>query len=294
MNEIMSRATPARLPRTPAHAVPNGAADCHTHIFEANFPFANPPSYAPPLAPVERHLAMLDAMGLTHGVAVQPSPYGFDPSVLMRALESSGGRLRGIGVADGDISDTLLQEMRAAGIRGLRFVEARLPDGSPYNGAVTLTGLAELASRMVQLGWHAEIWGPLSTILAALPALTDTGLPIVLDHMGGFDPQLGVAHSDFQRLLAMVREGSLWVKLTLCRRLPIGSDLSALRPFHDALVLANPDRLLWGSDWPFVRMDGHTPDAGELFDLFCAWVDDPALLERILVVNPSRRYGFLR
>lgn len=270
-----------------------GACDCHTHVFEAadDFPLAHPPSYAPPYAPAEMHRALQEANGLSRGVIVQPTPYGTDPRVMLRALRLAGGRLRGVGVATRNTDAATLEGMKAGGITALRFVENRLPDGSPYLGAVTLDELFEIAPVMRDLGWHAETWAPLATVIASSAKLERTGLPIVLDHMGGFNVDQGVAHAEFQRLLAMVREGLVWVKLVVCRRVPPGSDFEILRPFHDALIDANPDRMLWGTDWPFVRMD-NPPEASTLLDLFHRWTGDAALRHRILVDNPRSRYGF--
>jgi len=73
------------------------------------------------------------------------------------------------------------------------------------------------------------------------------------------------------------------------RRAP---DYEDARPFHEALVRANPERLVWGSDWPHPRMEGEMPDAGRLFELFHAWTPDEATRLRILVANPAKLYGF--
>ncbi len=69
-------------------------------------------------------------------------------------------------------------------------------------------------------------------------------------------------------------------------------DYPDARPFHEALVKANPDRLVWGSDWPHPRIEGEMPDAGRLFDLFCEWTPDEGTRKKILVDNPARLYGF--
>jgi predicted TIM-barrel fold metal-dependent hydrolase len=73
------------------------------------------------------------------------------------------------------------------------------------------------------------------------------------------------------------------------RRTP---DYEDARPFHEALARANPDRLVWGGDWPHPRIEGEMPDAGHLLDLFHAWTGDEATRRRILVDNPAALYGF--
>ena len=138
---------------------------------------------------------------------------------------------------------------------------------------------------------HAEIWAPLSVTLERWSALERARVPVVLDHMGSFDPQLGLDHPHFQRLLALLRDGAVWVKLAICRR-ATGVGYDAIRPFHDAMVEANSDRLLWATDFPFVRFAGEPPTIDQLLALFEIWVPDSELRRRILSRNPTERYGF--
>jgi predicted TIM-barrel fold metal-dependent hydrolase len=58
------------------------------------------------------------------------------------------------------------------------------------------------------------------------------------------------------------------------------------------MVEANPARLLWASDWPYVRMGNLAPDVGHLIDLFHKWIGDEAICRKILVENPAALYGF--
>ena len=69
-------------------------------------------------------------------------------------------------------------------------------------------------------------------------------------------------------------------------------DYPDAQPFHAALVAENPERLVWGGDWPHPRMEGEMPDVGRLLDLFQTWTPDAAVQRRILVDNPARLYGF--
>ena len=64
------------------------------------------------------------------------------------------------------------------------------------------------------------------------------------------------------------------------------------RAFHEALVRANPDHLVWGGDWPHPRIEGVMPNVGHLLDLFQEWTPDATARQRILVDNPARFYGF--
>ena len=230
--------------------------------------------------------------GTARAVIVQPTPYGEDPSVILDALAQDRGNLRGIVAASGDVDDACLAVWQAAGVCGLRFVGAMAAHGGPMAGAVTPDRIPQWARHLRERQWHSEIWTDLDRFLQDWPMLEHQHVPVVLDHMGGFDVRRGVRDPAFLRLLALLREGAVWVKLVLCRRVAMGSSFDALRPFHDELIEANPNQLLWGSDWPFVRMGAQTPDVGQLLRLFLQWVGDRELIERILVQNPQRRYHF--
>jgi predicted TIM-barrel fold metal-dependent hydrolase len=63
-------------------------------------------------------------------------------------------------------------------------------------------------------------------------------------------------------------------------------------PIARALVAHAPHRLVWGTDWPHVNMNGRgMPNDGDLFDLLAEWVPDEATRRRILVDNPRQLYG---
>src|SRR5262249_54018211 len=97
----------------------------------------------------------------------------------------------------------------------------------------------------------------------------------------------------FQKLLAHVRAGRFWVKLSGAYRLT-GQKLpyDDVTPFARALAEADPAHMVWASDWPHSHFRGAMPNDGELLDLLAAWVPDAAVRDRILVDNPARLYGF--
>jgi predicted TIM-barrel fold metal-dependent hydrolase len=279
----------------PKRAPPSGAWDCHTHVFGPyeRFALAAERSYTPPPAPLEAYLAMLDRVGLAHGVLVHPSAYAFDYSALLDALERAGGRLRGTAVATSETSDAQLETLQRRGVRALRFVETGGPGGQRFVGAVGLDEFPRLAPRMKALGWHAEIWATCDTVMAAATTLLAYGVPLVLDHMARFDVARGTEDAAFRRLLGLLAEGAVWVKMTPARNSKRFPDYEDVRPFHDALARANPERLVWGSDWPYLRMGEATPDAGHLLDLLDEWCGDEALRRKILADNPARLYGLV-
>jgi 2-pyrone-4,6-dicarboxylate lactonase len=146
---------------------------------------------------------------------------------------------------------------------------------------------------MAELGWHLQLWIDVKDLPETIPILKSIGLPVVIDHMGRSDARAGVATAGFQSLLRLVGEGGCWVKLSGVHRISRNPpDYPDARPFCEALVDANPERLIWGGDWPHPRMDDEMPDVGHLLDLFQQWVPHEAMRHRILVTNPARLYGF--
>jgi predicted TIM-barrel fold metal-dependent hydrolase len=290
-----AEAVAPRMPSRPGWELPEDACDCHAHVFGPYevFPTAFPTPYAPPLAPAPAHRSMLERIGAPRGVLIQPGAFGTDPAAILDALRQAGGRLRGIAAATRAVSDEELDRWHAAGVRGLRFSEMLAPNGNGrYPGAIGVEELEPLAPRLAARGWHAEVWATLDTHVGHLSRLRASGLPVVLDHMAGLVPARGLQDPAFQAILDGLDEGWLWVKLALCRCSQDYPDYRDLRPFHEALVARNPDRLVWGSDWPHVRMGDRTPDVGHLLDLFRDWVPDEGLRRRILVTNPAALYGY--
>jgi predicted TIM-barrel fold metal-dependent hydrolase len=237
---------------------------------------------------------MLDRMGFSRAVLVQPAPYAFDCSALLDACARAPERLRGIAVAGGDTTGAALHDLKRGGIRGLRFVEVPDPQGGGrYRGSVGFDELRALAPRMAEAGLHAQVWANCARIATDAEELLSLGIPLVVDHIGRPDVTRGANDPAFARLVSLAAENRIWIKLTVCRASKDFPDYDDVRPLHDVLIAAAPGRLLWGSDWPHVRMGALTPNAGHLVDLFDRWIGhDAALRQQIFVDNPRVLYGF--
>ena len=283
-----------RMPTAPAHKQPDNSVDCHSHVFGPydRYGLLNPPNYAPPEAPVERHLAMLDIVGNRYGVLVQPAAYGLDPTLIADAIAASEDRLRGIALGGAELTTQRISELNDKGFKGLRFVDMLDPLGRPYIGAISAKVAIEMAPKLADAGWHPELWAGIDHHLDVIPQLVPFGMPIVLDHLAGFNVERGVDDLAFQQLLRHVGNGHVWVKTSLCRQSSQYPRYEELKPFHDALIAANPERLLWGSDWPYLAMGDASPDVGQMIDLVHEWVGDSDNLKRIFVDNPAAVYGF--
>ena len=282
-------------PVPPKIPTPPGACDTHAHVFGpgARFPYAGDRSYTPPDASLEKYLHMLDTLGFARGGLVQGSAHGRDNSAMLDALKRQPERLRGVAVADADISPEVLREWNEIGVRALRFNHFFRDGQLHYRGGIPLAVAEKHAPVMAELGWHLQLWIDVKDLPQTIPVLKSLGLPVVIDHMGRTDARAGTGTEGFQSLLRAVGEGWCWAKLSGAHRLSQNApDYPDARPFHEALVKANPEALVWGGDWPHPRVEGEMPDAGHLLELFQAWTPDQATQNRILVANPAKLYGF--
>lgn len=283
---------PLATVKRPDLPTPPGACDTHFHLFgpAAKFPFSPGRAYTPSDAPLEALLAMHAQLGIARGVVVQGNAHGTDNSALLDALAREPRRLRAVAIVQDSVSDAELRRMVDAGVRGLRF--HHMPKGRGYS-ALGLKSFAALAPRMAALGLHVQFMMDVNYLDEALPCLEGWRLPAVIDHMGNIDAALGVQQPGFQLLCRLLADGRVWVKVSGAYRISTRyPDYPDARPFHEALVAANPQQVVWGSDWPHPRIEGEMPDDGVLLDLFNAWTPDAAVRRQILVDNPARLYGF--
>jgi 2-pyrone-4,6-dicarboxylate lactonase len=283
---------PIAATRPPAISSPADACDTHFHILgpTTKFPFAEERAFTPEDAPLEAAFGMHDALGMTRGVVVQCNPHGTDNRAILDALQREPERLRGTAIVKADTGRDELKRMADAGIRALRF--HHMP-GSARFSAQGMQSFAKLAPLMADLGLHAQFMMDANALDSALPFFKDWKLPVVIDHMGNVDASLGTGQPGVQQLCRLLAEGRIWVKVSaayrISRRYP---DYDDTRAIHQALARANPEQILWGSDWPHTRLEKDMPEDGHLLDLFNAWTADAELRRKILVDNPARLYGF--
>lgn len=288
---------PLKTLTAPQFRAPPGACDSHAHVFGpfARYPLADDRSYTPAEHPADAFIAHLDELGLTRGVLVTASASGTDNSVVTDALRQYPTRLRGIVVPAPDTTDAELDAWHAAGVRGVRINLYQVDGHAVYRNGVGIDVLEALAPRLAARGWHAQIWIHAPDLVALGPRLRALGLPLVIDHMGRMATSRGVADPGFQALCALLAEGVAWTKISGADRLqPAGAPYGEVDPFVAALLAANPEQVVWGSDWPHINYfeSAQMPDDGVLFNLLARWLPDEASRTRVLVSNPARLYDF--
>lgn len=269
----------------PRRRLPSGACDTHFHVFEeaSVYPFATPRSYTPTPAPLNAYRAMAKAAGLDRAVLVHPSVYGRDHRSFEDTLALCQGWMRGVAVVYPDTREEDIERWHALGARGSRC-------NAVFAGGAALVDLPLVADRVRSLGWHIQLLIDVEEDATALARVADLGLPVVVDHFGHVSAQRALTGRGFANMLALVREGRVWVKLSGAYRVSAQRrDHADVAPVAAALLRANPARVLWGSDWPHPAIAAPMPDDGQLVDLLFDWCTDFEL-QQVLVENPSNLY----
>ena len=290
-------AGPVAQPKAPRKQPPPGSWDTHAHIFGPSdrFPYTAGRGYTPPDAPVADFIALLDRLGMARGVVVQGNAHGYDNRVLLDALSRFPGRLRGVAITDTRIAPSTLRDWHDLGMRGLRF-HLFSDAGKPgYIRGVGLDVFEVFRKTMAELGWVMQIFCDWRLMSDLAPTLREVSrqMPVIVDHMLHIPTERGIGDANFQALLRLVGEGNAHVKVSAPYRLSAQfPDYEDARGFHDALLAANPDSLMWGSDWPHPSIAAEVmPDDGHLLDLFMAWTPMESTQRRILVETPARLFG---
>ena len=290
-HEVLT-STPTRDASTlarPAFEVPPGACDSHIHVFEPGdlYPHVDKPHYTLPDGPLVKLDQMAAFLGLDHYVIVQPSFYGTDNRCMLDALDKAGAKARGVAMVDDHVTDAQLRDMHKRGVRALRldlFLRSTLPTTE------IVQYIKRSIARTKALGWHVQFYTPGWVVRDLIPFLGDLDADFVIDHMGYMLESDGLTRRDFDRLLATLKAGRGWMKLSGPYRLAKDGNYERLRPLARAIVEELPDRVIWGSDWPHIP-DG-TRDTGGLLNLLADWIPEADARRRILADNPARLFGF--
>jgi predicted TIM-barrel fold metal-dependent hydrolase len=284
--------------------VPAGACDCHVHVFgdPNTFPFAADRVYTPPGASVEMLQDLHRALHIQRVVIVNPSVYGTDNACTLDAARRIGPTARAVVVIGKATPRGVLDEMAAAGARGVRV---NLATGGTSDPAAAKAIIASVVEQIAPLNWHIQIYTSLAVIAALKDQLSQLPIPVVLDHFGGAKAALGPSQPGFDIVLDLVKSGRGYVKISgAYRASDKAPDFADATAMAQALVAANSDRIVWGTDWPHPNPPNQPRvpvseitrpaqiDDGLLLNQLAKWVPDAAVRKKILVDNPARLYGF--
>ena len=274
---------------------PAGAVDCHAHVCgpASQFPYAQERIYTPPDATLESYQSLLGMLGIDRAVLVQPSVYGIDNRAMLAALRAHPQKFRGVAVVSNnpnDIQDQELEQLHAAGVRGIR---CNIVDVADKSAGLPIQNLKSLAERIKPFGWHLELLMHVNEYPNLAKVFENFPVDLVFGHFGYSHAKHGTHDEGFQGLLDLLKNQHAWVKMTGPYRICDGDlPYSDMRPFNDAVIRANPKQLIWGSDWPHVMVKKKMPHDADLCALFGDWVTDLALRKSILVDNPCILYDF--
>ena len=290
MPDLPQAAPPISSPTGPIAVLPKGAVDAHVHMVADDLPLWErrvedpaPGGLDDWLSRFEHHLATL---GLEHAVIVHSILYGGDNTVTTETVRRMGARARGICLVTDDATDAELDDLAAKGTAGVRL-------NYVHGGLLSWEGAEALAPRLAERGMHIQML--LHThqhMLGIEEDIRALPVPVCLDHIGWPDLSLGLEEPGFQALLRLVGEGDVYVKLSGIYRVA-DAPYEAANAAVARLAGANPERCVWGSDWPHLMLaDAKQPNAGVLLNAFLEAVPSEAARQTILVDTPTYLYGF--
>jgi predicted TIM-barrel fold metal-dependent hydrolase len=278
-------------PRAPKTAPPAEACDAHVHLVAGkdDFPLWEGRVENPAVGPdfegwIDLYRAHLDALRFSKGLIVHSILYGTDNSVTVAALKRLGANFKGVGLLPDTATDAQLDQFVDDNLKAVRL-------NYVHGGVLSWDGAKAMAPRLADRNLHIQMllhshlhMAELEDDIRALP------VPLVIDHVGWPDLALGTSDPGFQRLLRLVGDGHVHIKLSAIYRL-CAAPYDQAAPFVAALAAANPAACLWGSDWPHLMLNrAHMPDAATLLDAFHDVVTSMKNRETILVHAPDKLF----
>ncbi|GAA6042690.1 hypothetical protein JCM8097_003748 [Rhodosporidiobolus ruineniae] len=309
---------------------PPGSWDTHQHVFDLDkFPLAPTRHFTPDSALLEALVAFHHELGIDHAGLAHGLSFGSDISSLEHYLDFFEGTGRAYGVISLEtVTDAELQRLNDKGIAGIRidfhFHKCQ------HDVELQKRWIETYSKRVAQVGWgiqvyspHPEFWEELTPVVLASPT------PIVLDHFGGLRTRSFVEYlarqsgnssalssassfSDLSQpglsaIKALLRSGKLYLKLSAPYRVSEDSTYNDLEPLVKDLVAANPDRILYGSDWPHTQPFHRRPKEIKVEDTepfvdfddrswalkLKSWMSEEDF-HKMMVENPRRLFGYTR
>jgi len=257
----------------------NPVVDCHAHIFDSDMPLASGAWIKPEYSfTADDLLAEMDRRGIHFGVISALSISGSYNDYLISQLRRHK-RLRGTAIVDPLTDRYILNRMRDDGIVGIRLQLARSEQLADFRS----DEYRLLFHRVRDLGWHVHVAIEGQNLPPVLDALIESGVDIVIDHFGHPDPENPLECGGFRAMVDAVDKGHTWIKLSGGFRLPgtaawredPDGDLESLaqQVAEELLRRVGTDRLLWGSDAPFVGYEKRT-GYDDVLASYRRWVPD--------------------
>lgn len=256
--------------------LPPGAIDAHAHVFRAGIAVANGARYRPGSdAPLTAYLDLLDRNAIAGAILVQPSFLGTDNRFLLQAIAQAPDRLAGVAVLSPATTLAELEDLRDAGIVGLRLnlIGTEVPP-------LARDDWAEHLERLHHTGLHVEVHAEGDQWPRILPALVAHRLRIVVDHFGRPARDVGNCVGLHAIQTAAAAGADLWIKLSGAYRFR-AAPVAALQFLRRTL---SHRRFVWGSDWPWTQHP-EIHDYAAVRSWLDEWVPQQDERRRILMRN---------
>ena len=256
--------------------------DTHVHVFTRDMPLVANPRHRPDYDFThEALIATLDAHGVAFAVIAAASPWGDYNDCILAALRAYARRLRGTAILSPTVGRYELEGMTRDGFIGVRLAfmgRTELPDLTSFD-------YRRFLRRLADLDWHVHLHVEGSRLPGLLPAIEDSGVRLVIDHMGRPDPHTGIGGAGFKAMLGAIERSRTWVKLSAPYRQGPQSDEYA----RELVRTAGPDRLMWASDCPFVGCERQVTYQ-QTVDWLIRCVPDPQVRRKIFGETALRFY----
>jgi predicted TIM-barrel fold metal-dependent hydrolase len=246
--------------------------------------------------------ALHKALHTPRVLIVQPTVYGTDNTCTLESMKLLGPGARAVVVIDDKTPESALDDMGRLGIRGIRINLETVGQTDP---AIARQRFAAAVDRIKARKWHIQIYTRLSIIESLKDQFAASPVPLVFDHFGGAQASLGLDQTGFPTLLNLVHSGVAYVKISGAYRSSTQApNYPDVTPYAKALIAANPQRIVWGSDWPHpdsAQIPGRKTtdiaplyqiDDGALLNQLPVWAPEASVRKTILVDTPAKLYGF--
>lgn len=220
----------------------------------------------------------------------QPSVYGTDNRCMLNAVAKMDGKFRAVVAVDADVTDRELERFHAQGARGAR-VNLVDKGGNPFDSIAAVRAFTE---RLKDLRWHLEVLIHVHSFEDLRAAMNSMVVDVSVGHLGYMKTDNGIDHPGFQEFLKLPQDGNCWVKVSGSYRIATSPwpPYDDVLPVARALIEANEDRVLWGTDWPHPTFKGNMPNDGALMDQLADRAPDEAVRRKILNDNPEALFSF--
>ena len=239
--------------------------DSHFHIWASEdeaksfYPYAagqTPPQSLRNAATTEKLIDTINAAGVDGALIVQPINHKFDHSYVSEAIRQHPDKFKGMLLHDPSMPKhqavKTLEDLLLLGFGGVRFNPYLWPKGldmSSDEAALAVFHRCAQLNMPVGIMCFQGLHLHYNDILALITSCPDT--TCIIDHFGftALNPQ---GDENFVLLLQLAKFPNVVVKISALFRIDQSNEAIRIQRFEPLLSAFGADRLMFGSDFPFV------------------------------------------